>query len=64
MDAKTKAAEIKNTGLARILVAYLVEKLQDTTNALIITKDNDSLRQLQGRAQELNDLIKFFTGEK
>lgn len=59
-----KAAEIKHTGIARVLTAFLEERLEERTKQLITIKDSESLRQLQGRAQELNELIKYFTSEK
>lgn len=60
-DAKTRAAEIKHSGLSRVLVAYLQEELEIRKSAVISAKDIDTLRQLQGRAQELTELITFFT---
>lgn len=56
-----KAAEIKHTGVSRVLVAYLEAELETHKNSLIVVKDSDILRQLQGRAQQLNELIKFFS---
>jgi hypothetical protein len=58
-----KAAEIKNTGVARILVDYLSKRLEDTKTALI-SVNIENAQKLQGRAAELTDLIKFFKSEK
>lgn len=58
--AKDNAAEIKHTGTSRVLVAYLEEELQEKLTSLIIVKDLASVHQLQGRAQQLRELINFF----
>lgn len=60
-NAKASAAEIKHSGISRVLVAYLKEELELRKTAVISAKDIDTLRQLQGRAQELTELITFFT---
>jgi hypothetical protein len=62
-DIQTKAAEIKNTGIARVLVDYLELKLNNTKTALISVDIKDA-QKLQGRAVELTELIKFFKSEK
>lgn len=62
-DIKRRAAEIKHTALSRVLVAYLQELRADVATQLVITKDVIALRQLQGRAQMLDEEIIFFIGE-
>ena len=57
--AKTDAAEIKHTGISRVLVAYLKERLETCKDGLIIANE-DSILHLQGRARELTELIQFF----
>ena len=62
-DIQNKAAEIKNTGIARVLVEFLESRLDNTKTALISVNITDA-QKLQGRAMELTELIKFFKSEK
>lgn len=66
MDGKiqAKAAEIKHTGTASVLVPYLQELLKTKQTEMTNIKELDLLRQWQGRAQQLTELIKFFSSEK
>jgi hypothetical protein len=59
-----KAAEIKNTGISRVLVEFLEEKLDKYKSALVITNDTVTIYKLQGRAAELMELINKFKSEK
>ncbi len=59
-DIEAKAAEIKHTATARVLVAFLQFKQDKIKSQLVIAK-NDMFINLQGRAQELDDLIKLFS---
>lgn len=65
MDPKvlSRAVEIKHTATGRVLTAYLQEKLNDAHKQMTTLKDIDLLRQVQGRAQLLDELIKFFNSE-
>lgn len=55
-----KSAEIKYTGVARVLVEYLEYKKNAVLNQMLEVREVDTLRQLQGRAHELTDLIQHF----
>jgi len=59
-----KAAEIKNTGVARVLVDYFEEKLETYKTTLVVTNDPTMIYKLQGRASELMELINKFKSEK
>jgi len=62
-EIEARAAEIKHTAASRVLVEYLQFKLDKNKNNLMIAK-SDMFIQLQGRAQELQDLITFFSEKK
>jgi hypothetical protein len=60
-EIERKAAEIKNTVFGRVLSEFLQIRKRKAMNAMIAAKDSNTLRQLQGRAQEDDELIKMFT---
>lgn len=62
--ARENAAEIKHTGMARVLVAFFDERYDATVKNLVQAKEPDLIKQLQGRAHELTELIAFFSESK
>lgn len=62
-EIERRAAEIKNTVVGRVLFEFLQIRKRKTVQAMITTKDGDTLRQLQGRAQEDDELLKLFNPE-
>lgn len=53
-----KARELKHTPSGRVFLAYL-EQLKLTRMQDLLSAKGETLVQLQGRAQELDSLIKF-----
>lgn len=62
--ARDSAAEIKHTGMARVLVAFFEERYNSNMKQLVQAKEPDLIKQLQGRAHELTELIAFFSEPK
>lgn len=62
-DLLAKAAELKHTAAGRVFLEFLKERRDKHLKDLINIKDIDVLRNLQGRAQEDNDLINFLTSK-
>ena len=61
MDAKVERdmkIAMGSGNVNRATVAFLEAKLAETKNQLVVANEG-MYRQLQGRAQELQDLIKF-----
>jgi hypothetical protein len=59
-DIHAKAAELKYTPSGRVFVEYLKFELDIVKTKLILAR-NEMIPQLQGRAQQLTDLIKFLS---
>jgi len=63
-DLKAKAKELKHTTSGRVLFEYLHVVLADVTTQMVAAREPVDMFRLQGRAQQLDDLIKLVTPEK
>lgn len=63
-DTLDKALELKHTAAGRVFLAYLKERQDKHLRDMINIKDVVVLRNLQGRAQEINDLINLLTSKQ
>lgn len=59
--AEEKAKQIKGTAVGAVLLAYLKERKEQKITQIIVIKDADIVRQLQGRLQEISELITLVT---
>lgn len=54
-------SELKRIGANSVLRNYLQTALDAAKDSLVATPDNNQIRQLQGQAQTLADLLKFIS---
>jgi hypothetical protein len=62
--AEIDFGEVKHAGISRVLIAYFEERLEKHKEALVIANSIDLIKQFQGRAQELSDLLKLLKSER
>jgi hypothetical protein len=62
-EIKSKAKEIKHTPIGRVLFEYLKLRKAEATTQMEASRDTTDVFRAQGRAQELNELIKLFDPE-
>lgn len=62
-ELKRKAQELKHTTVGRVLFEYIQYKKGEVVAQITLAREPVDLFRLQGRAQELDDLLKLLNPE-